>query len=92
VYGDRVLRRIFGPKRDEVTGYWRKLHYDELYTLHSSKNIIWMKKLRRLRWVKYVAGMENEKCIYNFAGKSLKRRPTGEDLDKRIILQWILEE
>jgi hypothetical protein len=51
----RVLRRIFGPKRDEVTGSWRKLHNEELRNLYSSPSIIGMIKSRRLRWAGYVA-------------------------------------
>jgi hypothetical protein len=54
VFENRVLR-IFGPKRDEVTGGWRKLHNEELRTLYSSKCIIIMIKSRRMRWVGYVA-------------------------------------
>jgi hypothetical protein len=52
-----VLRRIFGPKRDEVTGDWRKLHNEELYNLYSSPNIIRMIKSRRMRWPGHVARM-----------------------------------
>jgi hypothetical protein len=51
-----VLSRIFGPKRDEVTGGWRKLH-NELHNLYSSSNIIRMTKSRRMRWAGQVAGM-----------------------------------
>jgi hypothetical protein len=54
VVENRVLRRIFGPKRDEVTGDWRKLHNEELHNLYSSPNIIRMIKSRRMRW----AGIE----------------------------------
>jgi hypothetical protein len=54
VLENRVLRRIFGPKRDEVTGGWRKLH-DELYYLYSSPGIIRMIKSRRMRWAGHVA-------------------------------------
>jgi hypothetical protein len=50
VFENRVLRRIFGPKRDEVTGEWRKLHNDELYALYFSPNIIRVIKLRRMPW------------------------------------------
>jgi hypothetical protein len=49
VFENRVLRRIFGPKRDEVTGEWRRLHNEELYAAYFSPNIIWVIKLRRLR-------------------------------------------
>jgi hypothetical protein len=52
-----VLRRIFGPKRDEVTGGWRKLYNEELHKLYSSPSIIRMIKSRRVRWAVHVAGM-----------------------------------
>ena len=50
VFENRVLRRIFGPQRDEVTGKWRRLHNEKLYALYSSPNIIRVIKSRRLRW------------------------------------------
>jgi hypothetical protein len=49
VFENRVLRRIFGPKRDEVTGEWRRLHNEELNDLYSSANIFWVIKSRRMR-------------------------------------------
>jgi hypothetical protein len=55
VFENRVLRRIFGPKRDEVTGDWRKLHDEELHNLYSSPNIIRMIKPRRMRRAEHVA-------------------------------------
>jgi hypothetical protein len=55
VFENRVLRRIFGPKRDEVTGDWRKLHNEELHNLYSSPNRIRMVKSRRMRWAGHVA-------------------------------------
>jgi hypothetical protein len=58
VFENRVLRRTFGPKRDEVTGGWRKLHNEELYNLYSSPGIIRMIKSRRMRWTEPVACME----------------------------------
>jgi hypothetical protein len=57
VFENKVLRRIFGPKRDEVTGEWRRLHNKELYGLYSSPNIIGVIKSRRLRWAGHVARM-----------------------------------
>jgi hypothetical protein len=57
IFENRVLRRIFGPKRDEVTGQWRRLHKKERYALYSSPNIIRVIKSRRLRWVGHVARM-----------------------------------
>jgi hypothetical protein len=59
VFENRVLRRIFGPKRDEVTGGLKKLHNEELHNLYSSPNIIRMIKSRRMRW----AGNVAEECI-----------------------------
>jgi hypothetical protein len=55
VFVNRVLRRIFGPKRDEVTGEWRKLHNEELHGLYSSPNIVRVIKSRRMRWAGHVA-------------------------------------
>jgi hypothetical protein len=57
VFDNRVMRRIFGPKRDKVTGEWRRLHNEELYALCSSPNIIRMIKSRRLKWAEHVACM-----------------------------------
>jgi hypothetical protein len=57
VFENKVLRRIFGPKRDEVTGEWRRLHNEELYALYSLPNIIRVTKSRRLRWAGHVARM-----------------------------------
>jgi hypothetical protein len=57
VFENRVLRRIFGPKRDEMTGGWRKLHNEELHNLYSSLNIIRMNKSSRMRWAGHVARM-----------------------------------
>jgi hypothetical protein len=73
-----VLRRIFGPKRDEVTGEWRRLHSKELYTLYSSPNFIWVIKSRRLRWAGHVARMEVRRGAYRaLVGKPEGRRPLG---------------
>jgi hypothetical protein len=60
VFENRVLRRIFGPKRDEVTGGWRKLHNEGLYNLCSSPNIIRMIKRKRMRWAGHVARIEEK--------------------------------
>jgi hypothetical protein len=65
VFENRVLRRIFEPKRDEVTGEWRKLHNEELHDLYSSSSIIRIMKPRRMRWAGHVASMggKEELCI-----------------------------
>jgi hypothetical protein len=57
VFENRVLRRILGPKRDKVTGDWRKLHNEELHNLYSLPNIIRMMKSRRMRWAGHIARM-----------------------------------
>jgi hypothetical protein len=61
VFENRVLRRIFEPKRDEVTGEWRKLHNKELHDLYSSPSVIRIIKSRRMRWAGHVARMEEKK-------------------------------
>jgi hypothetical protein len=63
VFENRVLRRVFGPKRHEVTGDCRKLHNEEFHNMYSSPNIIRMMKSRRMRWVGHVARMGEEECI-----------------------------
>jgi hypothetical protein len=78
VFENRVLRRIFGPKRDEVTGEWRKLHNEELHILYSSQNIIRQIKSRRMKWAGHVARMGEEKNVYRvLMGKPEGKRPLG---------------
>jgi hypothetical protein len=64
VFENKVLRRIFGPKRNDVTGEWRRLYNKELYTLYSSPNIIRVIKSRRLRWAGHVARMGDSRRSY----------------------------
>jgi hypothetical protein len=78
VFKNRVLRRIFGPKRDEVTGEWRKLHSEELHNLYSSPDIIRHNKSRLMRWAGYVARMGEERKLYKvLVGKPEGKRPLG---------------
>jgi hypothetical protein len=78
VFENRVLRRIFGPKRDEVTGGWRKLHNEELHGLYSSPSIVRVIKARRMRWAGHVARMGEVRGAYNIlVGRSEGRRPLG---------------
>jgi hypothetical protein len=64
VFENRVLRRIFGPKRDEVTGEWRKLHNEVLHELYSSPSIIRIIKSRRMRWTGHVARVGEKRNVY----------------------------
>jgi hypothetical protein len=78
VFENRVLRRIFGPKRDEVTGGWRKLHNEELHTLYSSSNIIRMIKSKRIKWAGHVARIWETKNAYRILVVTPERkRPLG---------------
>jgi hypothetical protein len=75
VFEDRVLRRIFGPKRDEVTGEWRTLHNEELHDLYSSPSIIRIIKARKMRWARHVARMGEKRNAYKLlVGKPRPRR------------------
>jgi hypothetical protein len=77
VFENRVLRRIFGPKRDEVTGEMRKLHNKELHNLYSSPSIIRIKS-RRMRWAGHVARMGEKRKAYRLlVGKLEGKRPLG---------------
>jgi len=64
VFGKRVLLRIVGPKRDEITWEWRKLHNEELNHLYSSPNIFWVIKSRIMRWAAHVARMGESRVVY----------------------------
>jgi len=78
VFENRLLRRIFGPKRDEVTGEWRKQHNDELNDLRSSPNIVRVMKSRIVRWARHVARIEERRGVYRvLVGKPGGKRPLG---------------
>jgi hypothetical protein len=78
VFANRVLRRILGPKRDEVTGEWRKLQNGELHNLYSSPDVIGQIKSRRLRWAGHVAHMEGDRNVYRvLVGKPGGMGPLG---------------
>jgi len=78
VFENMVLRRIFGSRRDEVTGEWKRLHNEELNDLYSSPNIVWVIKSRRMRWAGHVARMGEERGAYRvLLGKLEGRRPLG---------------
>jgi hypothetical protein len=93
VFENRVLRRIFGPKRDEVTGEWRRLHKEELNDLYSSQNIIRVIKSRRMRWAGHVARMGKREMYIGFWWGDLRE---GDHLgnpgvDGKIILKCIFK-
>ena len=78
MFENMVLRRIFGPRRDEVTGEWMRLHKEELNGLYSSPNIVQVIKSRRMRWVGHVARMGEERGAYKvLVGKPEGKRPLG---------------
>jgi hypothetical protein len=78
VFENRVLRRIFGPMRDEVTGEWRKLHSEELHNLYSSPDSITQVKSRRMRWAGNVVRVGEERKVYKvLVGKPEGKRPLG---------------
>jgi len=84
VFENRVLRRIFGPKRDEVTGEWRKLNTEELNDLYFSPNIVRVIKKGRMRWAGYVARMGEGRCVY----RVLVRKPEGKRPLGRTRRRW----
>jgi len=91
VFENRVLRRIFGSRRDEVMGEWRRLHNEELNDLYSSPNIVRVIKSRRVRWAGHVARMGEERgCVGSWWGNQREGDHWGDvGVDGRIILEWI---
>jgi hypothetical protein len=88
VFENRVLRRIFGPKRGEATGKWRKLHNEELHNLYSSPDIIRQVKSRRMRWAGHIARMGEERGVYRMlVVKPDGKRPLGRP--RRRWEDWI---
>jgi hypothetical protein len=85
LFENRVLRRIFGPKRDEVTGEWRKLHNEELQDLFSSPSIIRILKSRRMRWAGHAARMGERRNSHRL----LVRRPEGRRPLGRPKRRWL---
>jgi hypothetical protein len=84
VFENRVLRRIFGPKRDEVTGEWRKLHNKELYALYSSPSITWVIKSTRIRRTQHEASIRARRRAY----RALVEKPEGRRPLERPRRRW----
>jgi len=85
VFENRVLRRIFGSRRDEVTGEWRRLHIEELNDLYSSPNIVPVIKSRRMRCAGYVTRMGEERGVY----RVLVGKPEGKRSLGRPSRRWV---
>jgi hypothetical protein len=94
VFENRVLRRIFRPKRDEITSERSKLHNEELHDMHFSANIVRVIKSRRTRWARHVARMGKTRSAYRvLLGKPEERDRLKEPgVDGRIILKWIFRK
>jgi len=92
VFENRVLRRILGPRRDEVTGEWRK--HEELNDLHSSPNTVRAIKSGRMRWLGHLARMGDRRGVYRVLVEHLRERDHLEepDVDGRIILRCIFKK
>jgi hypothetical protein len=90
VFENRALRRIFGSRRDEVTGEWRKIHNEELNDLYSSPNIVPVNRSRRIRWAGHVALMGRRDVYTGLWLGNLRERDHLEDpgVDGRITLRW----
>jgi len=85
VFENMVLRRIFGPRSEEVTGDWRRLHNEELNDLYSSPNIVRVIKSKRMRWAVHVARMDEERGVY----RVLVEKPEGKTPPGRPRRRWV---
>jgi len=94
VFENRVLRRIFGPRRDEVTREWRKLHNEELHDLYCLPNIVRVIKSRRMRWAGHVAHMGRGEACTGFWWGNLREGDHRGDpgTDGKMILRWIFRK
>jgi len=93
VFENKVLRRIFGPRRDEVTEEWMRLHNEELNVLYSSPSIVRVIKSRRMRWAGHVARMGEERGVCRvLVGKSEGKRPLGKSRRRWVDIRMDLQE
>jgi len=94
VFDNKVLRKLFGPKRHEVTGEWRKLRNEELSDLYPLPTIVRVVKSRRMRWAVHVARMGEGRGVHSVLVGNLRERDHWGDpvVDGRIILRWIFRK
>jgi hypothetical protein len=94
VFENRMLRRIFGARRDEVTGEWKKLYSEELNDLYSSPTIFWVIKSRIMRWAGHVARIGERRSVIGLWWGNLRERDHLGDpgADGKIILRWIFRK
>ena len=95
VFENRMLRRVFGPKGDEVRREWVKLHNEELNDMHSSLNIVRVIKSRRMRWAGHVARMGEERCTctgFWWGNLGVRDHLGDPGVDGRVILRWIFRK
>jgi len=94
MFGNRVLRRIFGPKRDKKTEKWRRLHNYELYHLYASPNIVGVIRTRRMTWIGHIAFIVARRDAYRFLLRSIREREYLVDMGivGRVVLKRIFKE
>ena len=89
MFENKVLRKIYGPKRDEMTGEWKKQHNEELHGLYDSLDVVRIMKLHRLRWVGHVARMGEKRRLYSILVQNSEGKYHWED--RHIVRRTILE-
>jgi len=90
VFENRAMGKVIGPRKDEVTGKWRKLHNEELNDLNSSPHVIRVNTSRRMRWAGHVARMGRGEVHTGFSWENLKEKPFEDPgVEGKIVLRWI---